>query len=111
MSNADVISGSVMLILTSTNNSLCPALSDTMFITVEPLPVAAFSSSSGDTLDVTFTDQSTGATAWYWTFGDGWADYGQAPARHSYSDHGPYTVTLTTTNGSCSATISQQVSP
>jgi PKD repeat protein len=77
--------------------------------------VASFSwNEQGNSKKVNFYGAYTGQPApasWYWTFGDGWADYGQAPSRHSYSDHGPYTVTLTTTNGSCSATISQEVSP
>lgn len=109
MSSADVIAGTVTLILTSTNNSLCPALSDTVIITVEPLPIAAFSASSGDTLDVTFTDQSTGAVAWYWTFGDGGTSTLQDTV-HVYNAEGSYTVTMIITSaGGCSDTATSVV--
>ncbi|HET6992837.1 MAG TPA: gliding motility-associated C-terminal domain-containing protein, partial [Bacteroidia bacterium] len=104
MSNADIIAGSVMLILTSTNNTLCPAVSDTMYITVEPLPIAAFSSTSGDSLDVTFTDQSTGAVAWYWDFGNGGTSTTQNPV-YVYGNAGTYPVTLIITSaGGCTDT-------
>ena len=42
---------------------------------------------------------------------DGSVDFGQAPARHTYSGSGPYTVTLTTANGSCSSTATTTVYP
>ena len=109
MSNADVIAGSVMLILTSTNNSLCPAVSDTMFITVEPLPVAAFSSTSGDSLDVSFIDQSTGATSWFWDFGSGGTSTTQDPT-FIYNQSGSYVVTLIITSaGGCTDTATNTV--
>ncbi len=104
LSNADILAGSVMLVLTSTNNVGCPAVSDTMFITVEALPIAAFSSVSGDTLDVTFTDQSTGAAGWFWDFGDGGTSTLQDPV-HYYQQQGIYTVTLIITSaGGCTDT-------
>ena len=49
--------------------------------------------------------------SWYWTYGDGHVAFGQAPSRHDYNGNGPYTVTLTITNGSCSGTTSQSVTP
>lgn len=104
MSIADVNAGSVMLVLTSTNNSQCPAVSDTMFITVEPLPVAAFSSVSGDSNDVNFTDQSTGAASWVWDFGDGGSSTAQDP-QYIYQQSGNYTVVLIiTSSGGCTDT-------
>ncbi len=109
LSSADVIAGSVMLILTSTNNTLCPAVPDTMIITVEPLPIAAFSFFSGDTLNVDFTDQSTGASQWYWDFGDGGTTTVQNPS-HTYGNEGTYPVTLIVTSaGGCSDTTTSNV--
>ncbi len=109
MSNADIISGSVVLFLTSTNNSLCPPVVDTMIITVEPLPIAAFSSSSGDSLDVTFVDQSTGAVAWYWSYGDGGTSTLQ-DTTYYYGSSGTYPVTLIITSaGGCTDTITTNV--
>jgi PKD repeat protein len=58
-----------------------------------------------------YSGQPAPAT-WFWTFGDGSPpDYGQAPPRHDFSGPGPYTVSLTVTNGSCSSTVSQSVTP
>ena len=48
---------------------------------------------------------------WWWTFGDGEVGWGQAPSRHTYGGAGPYTVTLTISNGSCSASLSQTLVP
>jgi PKD repeat protein len=49
-------------------------------------------------LQVTFTDQSSGApTTWSWNFGDGATSTQQNPA-HTYQAAGRYTVSLTVTN-------------
>ena len=71
-------------------------------------PVANFTTNvtSGDApLAVAFTDASTGADSWAWTFGDGATSTGQNPV-HTYTAPGTYTVNLTVTNaaGSDSAT-------
>ncbi len=47
---------------------------------------------------VNFTDGSTGATSWFWDFGDGNSSNMQNPS-HTYTAAGTYTVTLTTTDG------------
>jgi PKD repeat protein len=64
-------------------------------------PVAAFTGSPTSgvyPLNVTFTDQSTGApTSWSWTFGDGGTATVQNPS-HTYTVAGTYTVSLTATN-------------
>jgi gliding motility-associated-like protein len=109
MSVADISSGSVTLYLTSTNNGICPAITDSMVITVEPLPVAAFSSTSDDSLQVIFTDQSTGAVAWLWEFGVGGTSTDQNPT-HSYPAAGEYSVTLIITSaGGCVDSITSIV--
>jgi PGF-pre-PGF domain-containing protein len=73
------------------------------------LPVAAFSVSpaSGKApLNVAFTDKSTGATSWSWTFGDESTSAEKNPT-HTYSAAGNYTVVLTVNNenGSNSKTL------
>ncbi|MCU0431835.1 MAG: gliding motility-associated C-terminal domain-containing protein [Bacteroidia bacterium] len=104
MSVADIAAGSVTLYLTSTNNGICPAVTDSMVITVEPLPVAAFSSVADDSLQIVFTDGSTGAVAWLWDFGAGGTSTDQNPT-HMYPAAGPYTVTLIITSaGGCTDT-------
>ncbi len=65
-------------------------------------PVADFSASplSGNApLSVTFTDLSTGATSWLWTFGDGATSTAQDPV-HVYANPGLFTVSLQATNSS-----------
>jgi gliding motility-associated-like protein len=109
MSNADVIAGTVTLILTTTNNTLCPAISDTMIVTVEPLPIAAFSASADDALNVTFTDQSIGAIFWFWDYGDGGTST-QQDTTYTYANDGTYLVTLIITSaGGCTDTITSNV--
>jgi len=72
-------------------------------------PVVAFSADITDgsaPLTVQFTDMSTGGpVSWSWDFGDGTSDTSQAPS-HTYSTAGTYTVrmTATTRTGSASAT-------
>lgn len=46
-------------------------------------------------IDVTFTDESSGATSWRWDFGDGTSSTLQSPPAHRYY-RGSYVVTLTT---------------
>jgi len=63
-------------------------------------PVADFTgspTSGAAPLAVQFTDASTGATSWSWTFGDGGTSTAQNPS-HSYAAAGAYTVSLTATN-------------
>ncbi|MFH1894234.1 MAG: S8 family serine peptidase [Candidatus Zixiibacteriota bacterium] len=74
----------------------------TNYITVNPCvtPTAGFvgSPTSGDyPLLVNFTDQSSGATSWAWTFGDGGTSTASNPS-HTYTSAGTFTVTQTVTN-------------
>lgn len=54
-------------------------------------------------LPVTFTNQSTGATAYTWTFGDTHGS-GAANPSNTYTANGTYTVYLVASAGSCSDT-------
>lgn len=54
-------------------------------------------------LDVTFTDASTGASSFSWTFGDGNTSSLQNPV-NTFSVNGTYTVTLIASSGICSDT-------
>jgi PKD repeat protein len=49
-------------------------------------------------LTVQFSDQSSGATAWAWDFGDGSGQSNLQNPSYVYSVIGSYTVTLTATN-------------
>ena len=106
-----------------------PSPSPTASPTPSPTPTATPSPSPTNpcsmTPTFTFTEQGrsgkfnffgayTGQPApasWFWWFGDGNVDSGQAPTQHRYSGSGPYTVTLQITNGSCQSSISQNVYP
>ena len=82
----------------------------TVTVTAEPVaPVANFTAAPTDgavPLTVAFTDLSTSATAWSWTFGDGATSTEQHPA-HTYTAIGRYNVTLTTANGFGSDTLTR----
>jgi gliding motility-associated-like protein len=84
--------------------------SDTMTapVTVDVPPVAAFSGAGTYTTGqpVTFTDQSTNATAWYWDFGDNAGTSFQQDTTYSYTTAGTYLVMLTVSNAAgCMDTI------
>jgi PKD repeat protein len=72
----------------------------TNYITVNSGPTAGFvgSPTSGtEPLTVNFTNQSTNATLYSWTFGDGGTSTATNPS-HEYASAGTYTVSLTATN-------------
>lgn len=84
------------------NNAACGDTAVfTNYITVNPSPVAAFAPDR--TTDCQpgnpfiFTDQTIGATAWSWTFGDGATSTQQSPS-HTYAANGTYTVCLIASN-------------
>jgi hypothetical protein len=66
-------------------------------------PIAAFTPSNISNT-YTFTDNSTGATSWYWDFGDGTNTTGQGPVVHTYTANGTYIVMLIVSNGTCQDT-------
>ena len=74
-------------------------------------PEAAFSASANEIDlaeggEVMFSDNSVGATDWYWNFGDGMTSEEQNPT-HNYIEAGTYLVTLTVLNadGCTDATV------
>jgi PKD repeat protein len=71
---------------------------DTIYknILVAPLPVADFDSLLNEgcqPLNLTFTNQSTGASSWYWDFGDGNFSSVYSPS-HTYLNSGSFQVNL-----------------
>lgn len=83
------------------------------FVTLEPVPVPDFKVQTSG-LSANFTDASTGATSWAWSFGDcsddaqACTDSRQNPS-HTYLRAGTYNVTLTVANASGTAQKSQFV--
>ena len=76
-----------------------------------PAVTAAFTfSPSAPTTEqnVTFTDQSAGATAWVWNFGDGSTSTQQNPVKR-FTIAGSYNVTLTVSNGTVTSSVAHMV--
>ena len=82
-------------------------LTQTNYITVNTVPVAAFTNSTS-LLEVTFTNTSTNATSYAWDFGDSQTSTEENPV-HAYANDGTYTVMLTATNECGSVTTTQEV--
>jgi PKD repeat protein len=68
---------------------------------------AAFGATSNG-LVATFVNQSSGANSYSWTFGDGGTSTEANPV-HTYAAAGTYSVTLTASDGSSSATVTKDV--
>jgi PKD repeat protein len=94
--------GSYSVSLTATNDGGSDTETKTNYINVFPLPVADFTANI-TTIDegqsVQFTDLSSNATSWLWTFSGGTpsSSSSQNPSV-TYNTAGTYTVTLTATN-------------
>jgi len=56
-------------------------------------------------MDVQFYANTVGATSWLWSFGDGDTSTLENPV-HTYTTNGPFTITLTISNDSCTTTYS-----
>ena len=101
--------GSYTVSLSATDAKGC-ADSIKSIVSVNQTPVAAFSANSTQSCSVpfavTFTNNSTGATAYTWNFGDGSNSIAANPI-HTYTASGTYTVTLHATNagGTCSDSL------
>jgi len=81
-------------------------------VDVSPAPVAAFSATQGDCAPsvIQFTDASSGATSYYWDFGDPSSGANNTSTlqhpTHIYALGGSYNVTLTAINAiGCSTTV------
>lgn len=109
-SHTYVVSGTYTVTLTVWASSGCVSVS-TQTITVNPLPVAAFSATVSCANQVTnFTDNTPPAIAqWQWDFGDLTSSAQQNPT-HQYAAAGNYNVELiVTTAGGCSDTITNPI--
>jgi len=71
-------------------------------VTVYPIPFPDFSFTPDETTvyntSIDFTDESIGASTWFWSFGDGALANAQDPT-HRYADSGTYTIDLRVENG------------
>lgn len=72
---------------------------------VTPVPNFEYAKSG---MTVTFTDQSTGASTWAWSFGDTLTSTAQNP-EHTYTTADDYTVTLTVTSTTGTTATTSQI--
>jgi PKD domain len=75
-----------------------------------PLPAADFSAADAAVAGepVAFRDISSGATAWFWNFGDGLTSNEQNPV-HAFPRSGAFTVLLTAVNQTGAATANRSI--
>ncbi len=110
---ADVTTGKVTIVLTTTGNGACSASTDTMIVTIQSKPVANFKSSTAClNSTVSFTDESTvsvgSISAWNWNLGNN-TSVAQNPT-DNYNISGTQTITLiVSTSAGCSDTISRSI--
>jgi PKD repeat protein/pimeloyl-ACP methyl ester carboxylesterase len=81
---------------------------DSFIVHVIAHPVAAFGDSVLHTQAV-FSDSSTGAISWAYSFGDNSSTAHMADPTHSYRSQGTFTVQLIVSNGHCADTTSRIV--
>ena len=96
------------IIYTVTGTSGACSSSESISITVLPLPQAYFAYTDLGLGEFEFTDMSQYADSWLWNFGDGSTDQVQNPV-HTYTTDGTYTVTLIASNTCGSDTASQDI--
>jgi gliding motility-associated-like protein len=107
--------GTYVVKLYEVNNGCGAFAFDT--ITVLPSPVGAFTNNNSGCapVTVTFTNNSTGASAYYWNYGDPASNPNDTSTilvngSHTYNNPGTYTITLIAGNGSlCPDTVTQVI--
>ena len=97
--------GTYEVILEASNSFNSNTITQTNYITVFDIPTADFSSSIAGAI-VDFTNNSTNATSYNWSFGDGSTSTVPDP-QHIYSNDGTYTVILEAVNP-CGSIITEQ---
>jgi gliding motility-associated-like protein len=110
--------GTYTVTLTVAGNTGCTPSVATKTVTINALPVAAFSFTTPDCLTqaVTITDQSTTGTGtittWLWDYGDGTTETKTTNTAftHLYANAGTYSLKLTITNtGGCTAVLTKSL--
>ena len=91
--------------LTGTDANGCQA-TDQITVTIVLIPTASVSSdvtTGSPTLVVNFGNNSTNATTYNWSFGDGFQENTSTASnqQHGYTNPGEYVVVLTAANGTC----------
>lgn len=96
----------VILTVTTTNNCVAK---DTIIIKAGTKPVAAFTATPTTACvkqDITFTNTTTGALTYLWSFGDGGSSTAHSPV-YKYNSSGLFNVTLIAENNGCGDTMTR----
>jgi gliding motility-associated-like protein len=102
--------GWINVALTAINNGCQNRIEKVRYAYIKPsVSRFSFKPNCNNPLELTFTDNSIGATTWAWDFGDGTTFTGKTPPPHVFPALGTYTVSLTTTNGSCTYKLDRQI--
>lgn len=86
-------------------------VTDTVVVSSKPRVDAAFTADAMEVFEgaaVSFTNNTNGATAYEWAFGDGMTDMTTDPV-YVYNTEGMYTVTLAASNAECNDDASQTI--
>lgn len=89
-----------------TGTSACGSFSDTVVVSNQALPVAAFNIGNSVGLSAAFNNTSTNANSYMWNFGDGTTSTEVSPT-HIYTSGGSYVITLTA-YGDCDTVTTTQ---
>jgi trimeric autotransporter adhesin len=95
---------------TITDNNGCTKLATTTIAQGINAPSADFNmaqNNPNNLYEFTFSDASTGATAWAWNFGDGSPLVQGQTVTHTYTTNGTYAVTLTVSNACGEKTVAK----
>ncbi|HIA07390.1 MAG TPA: T9SS type B sorting domain-containing protein, partial [Flavobacteriales bacterium] len=90
------------------------AVSDTVYVTVNPAPEITFDSDGFGCFPYVFVaytslPDSIPIVSWYWEFGDGTSSNDSGSTSHAYTDSGTYNVTLTVVSiQGCSESYTEQ---
>lgn len=100
-------------LVVQTTNGQADAELKTNYITINPSPTASYTAATNGCslpVGVTFTNTSTGASTYAWSFGNGQTSTQQTPAVITYATAGTYDVMLITTNSfGCKDTMNQSI--
>nr|MBA3705582.1 gliding motility-associated C-terminal domain-containing protein [Bacteroidota bacterium] len=109
-SAADIIAGTVKLLLTASGNGSCASRSDSLIITIQAKPVANFTNATAClNAAVNFNGTSTGTiNTWAWDFGNG-TSANQNPS-NTFTTIGSKTITLiVNTTAGCADTVTKTI--
>jgi len=101
---SNVSTGNYSVLITDANGCTAPASATSFTVNGSNAVVASITppvSQGQAPLNITFVNNTTGASVYGWSFGNGQISNQQNPAPVTYNTPGTYTVLLTASNGGC----------